>query len=399
MSDEARLADLLRAALDERQDRLLLRRRRTIDPLGGAMVEYEGRPYVNFSSNDYLGLRTHPTMIDAVVEAARKHGAGSGASPLVGGYGSAHASAEQALARWKGTQASVLLPSGYQANQAVVQTLAACAEAAGASVRFLLDKLVHASLIDAVRASGLPMRVFPHNGIEKLQRLLEEADAGELQVVVTESIFSMDGDAADLRSIAELKRQKPFVLVVDEAHGSGVYGQVGAGYAAECGIAEQIDIFVVTLSKALGAIGGVVCASADFCDGLVNFGRAYIYSTSVPPTVPAAVETALSVLRSEPQRQARVRALSNHVRVALREQGIAVPSGDSPIIPLILGSEQAAVLEADRLMALGILALPMRPPTVARGSSRLRITLSSVHTDEQVSALIDALAQKSASSR
>jgi 8-amino-7-oxononanoate synthase len=381
------LANILRAALDERRERSLLRRRRVVEHIGVATVEHDGRRYTNFSSNDYLGLRAHPRVIEAAAEATRTRGAGGGASALVTGYTPLHASAEKAVAAWKGTEASVLLPSGYQANHATVQTLVRTAAAAGRRVRFLLDKLVHASLIDAVQGSDAPMRVFPHNGIDKLARLLDEADGDELQVVVTESIFSMDGDAADLRALVELKHRRPFVLVVDEAHGSGVYGRDGAGYAAECGVSGDVDVFVVTLSKALGSIGGAVCASADFCEALVNFGRAYIYSTSVPPAVPAALQAALGVLQSEPQRQARVRALSKRVRESL---GVQTP-GDSPIIPMILGSEGAAIAEANRLMELGMLVTPIRPPTVPRGSSRLRVTLSSEHTDAQVDALIDAL--------
>lgn len=398
MSNDTGLSKRLKSALEERSARSLLRQRRVIDPQGGVMVELDGRRYVNFSSNDYLGLRTHPKVIEAVAEAVRRLGAGSGGSGLVTGHTPAHASAERALAAWKGTQAAILLPSGYQANHAVVQTLAGSAEATGGRIRFLLDKLVHASLIDAVRASGLPLRVFPHNGIDKLQQLLARAEADELQVVVTESIFSMDGDAADLRALVELKRRRPFALVVDEAHGSGVYGPNGAGYAAECGVAGEVDVFVVTLSKALGSIGGAVCASADFCDALVNFGRAYIYSTSVPPFVPAAVEAALDVLRSEPQRQARVRSLSQRVRAALGAKGFSVIDGSSPIIPIILGSTEEAISEAERLLGLGMLVLPIRPPTVPRGSSRLRITLSCEHSDEQVDALAGALAEMKKSS-
>ena len=425
--DAGNFGELLRRALEDRRRGSLYRQRRVIRARGGAIVEHDGRRYVNYSSNDYLGLRTHPDVVTAAAEALLKHGAGSGASALVTGYSPAHAATEAALAQWKGTQAAVLLPSGYQANHAAIQTIALAAEAAGRRVRFLLDKLVHASLIDAVRSTALTtarstghtggrstafasggstalttgragdatMRVFPHNGIDKLARLLEEADADETQVVVTESIFSMDGDAADLRAIAALKRRRPFVLVVDEAHGSGVYGKDGAGYAAECGVAGDVDVFIVTLSKALGSIGGAVCASADFCDALVNFGRAYIYSTSVPPMVPAAVQAALEVLRREPHRQERVRSLSRRVRDALRTAGVTLPDGDSPIIPIILGSEEAAITQANRLIELGLLAMPIRPPTVPRGSSRLRVTLSSEHSDEQVDALISALSKPS----
>jgi len=345
---------------------------------------------VDFSSNDYLGLRTHPAVIEAAARATRDHGAGSGASALVTGYSPLHASAERALATWKGTEAAVLLPSGYQANHAAIQTIANSAEAAGRRVRFLLDKLVHASLIDAARASGVPMRVFPHNGVDKLRRLLDEAESDELQVVVTESIFSMYGDAADLRALVALKqlreqRHRSFVLVVDEAHGSGVYGPNGSGYAAECGVANDVDVFIVTLSKALGSIGGAVCASADFCEALVNFGRAYIYSTSLASTAAAACMAAIDVMSEEPWRQQRVRELARRVRGAL-----GLP-GDSPIVPLILGEESAAIEAAKELRGKGMLVLPVRPPTVPRGTSRLRITLSCDHTDAEVEELIDAI--------
>ncbi|MGB7157694.1 MAG: 8-amino-7-oxononanoate synthase [Tepidisphaeraceae bacterium] len=413
MTDDLGFQRLLRQALDDRRAQSLLRQRRVIESSAGPIVHVDGRPYVNFSSNDYLGLRSHPVIVSASADATRAHGAGSGASALVSGYSPLHASAERALAAWKGTESSILLPSGYQANHAAVQAIAGITDASGKRVRFLVDKLVHASLIDAIRSTGLTtgrgspgapgLRVFPHNGIDKLQRLLDEADADELQVVVTESIFSMDGDAADLPALVALKRLRrrrdpPFVLLVDEAHGSGVYGKDGAGYAAECGVAGEVDVFIVTLSKALGSIGGAVCASAEFCDAIVNFGRAYIYSTSVPPAVPAALEAALEVMRREPDRQVRVRAISRRVRESLRAAGMMLPDGDSPIIPIILGSEDAAIMEAKRLMDLGMLVTPIRPPTVPRGSSRLRITLSSEHSDEQVDALIRALTENEMSS-
>ncbi len=384
---------LLTVAMQARREAGLLRRRREVRHLDDAQVEVEGQRYVDFSSNDYLGLTHHPAVSHAAAAATRAGGAGSGASALVTGYTQRHASAERALATWKGTERAVLLPSGYQANHAAVQTFAGAAQTAARPLRFLVDKLVHASLIDAVRASQLPMRVFPHNGIDKLARLLTSAPESELQVVVTESIFSMDGDPADLVAITQLKKIRPFALVLDEAHGSGVYGTDGAGYAAELRIAEQVDVFVVTLSKALGGMGGAVCATQIFCEALVNFGRAYVYSTCVPPALAAAAEAALGVIRDEPHRQQRVRALSLRVRAAVSDLGLATRSGDSPIIPIVLSTELAALSAAQRLMEQGLLVAAMRPPTVPRGTSRLRVTLSSEHTDEQIAALISGLAQ------
>jgi 7-keto-8-aminopelargonate synthetase-like enzyme len=201
----------------------------------------------------------------------------------------------------------------------------------------------------------------------------------------------MDGDAADLPGIAGLKRDHPFVLLLDEAHGSGVYGPNGRGYAAEVGLQEQVDVTVVTLSKALGCAGGAVCGPGAFCEAVVNHGRPYVYSTALPPSVAAGAEAAIRVLEEEPGRQAKVRELASRARSELGAAGFALPPGDSPILPVVLGTETAALAAADRLAGEGLLALPIRPPTVAKGSSRLRITLSGEHTDDELQRLIRAL--------
>ena len=384
----------LHETLDFRRLEHQLRQRIESHPIDSTHVLIGEKRYVNFASNNYLGLTHHPRVLDAL-ENALKLGAGSGAAGLISGYTDLHRSAEQAIARWKGMQACVLLPSGYQANVAAVQTLAALGEPASAggspallSPRFLLDKLVHASLLDAVRATGADMRIFPHNHLPKLRRLLEEAEPSQMQVVVTESIFSMDGDAADLRGLAAMKKELPFVLLLDEAHGSGVYGANGVGYAAECGLSEIADVSIVTLSKALGCVGGAVCGSQAFCNALLNLGRAYIYSTSIPPMIAAAAQAAIEVCRDEPHRQARVRELAKRVRSDLSL------AGDSPIIPMILGDEQRALDAAAALREEGLLVIAVRPPTVPRGSSRLRITLSCDHTDAEVQTLLGALAKQ-----
>jgi 8-amino-7-oxononanoate synthase len=388
-ADSSSFAARVSLALDKRAETHLKRWRAIGNPIDATHVTVDGRRCVNFAANNYLGLTHHPAVVRAMSEAVQRYGVGSGASGLVTGFTAAHASAERAVARWKGTESAVLLPSGYQANHAAVQTIAAVAEQTGTSVRFLLDKLVHASLVDAVRASGAAFRVFPHNGLVKLERLLSDAPPGATQVVVTESIFSMDGDAADLRGLAELKRKFPFVLLVDEAHGSGVYGPAGSGLAAELGFADSVDIFVVTLSKALGLVGGAVCASAGFCDALINFGRAYVYSTSVPPALAATAEAALAVLRDEPHRQQRLRHLARAVRARLTALGVRLPPGDSPIVPVIFGSEESALSAASDLLRAGLLVPAIRPPTVPKGTSRLRVTLSCEHTDAEIAALLD----------
>jgi len=371
----------------------LLRQRRVVTPIDPTHVRCDGRALVNFASNNYLGLTHHPRVIEVAERSLRNAGAGSGASALISGYGPAHESAERHIAQWKGTEAAVLLPSGYQANHAAVQTLAAVAEKSSRSVRFLLDKLCHASLIDAVRAAGAPWRVFPHNQLQKLRRLLQDADGAEIQVVVTESIFSMDGDAADLAGLAKLKAEHRFVMLLDEAHASGVYGPAGSGLAAELGLGGIADVTVLTLSKSVGCIGGAVCGTKTFCSALVNLARAYIYSTNLPPMIAAAADAAIGVMEAEPRLQSRIRELAARVRRELREAGLQITPGDSPIIPIAMGSESAALDAAEQLWKDGILVLAIRPPTVPRGTSRLRVTLSAGHTDEEVEGLISALAR------
>jgi len=395
ISPPSQLDPLLHSRLEDRRRSGRLREIQSTDCIDATHLEIGGRRYVNFSSNNYLGLNLHPRVIAAAIEATSQCGAGTGAAALVCGHTAYHAAAELAIARWKQTEAAVLLPSGYQANHAAVQTLAALAhtqgEVAPVKVRFILDKLVHASILDAVAGTGLPMRVFPHNGLEKLERLVKESPADQLNVVITESIFSMDGDAADLAGLARLKKSHPFVLVLDEAHGSGVYGLGGAGYASECGLSDLADASIVTLSKAVGAMGGAICASRTFCDGVINFGRAFIYSTNIPAGAAAAAQAAIEVMATEPWRQKRLRDSARLVRQRLIDSGFKLPAGDSPILAIILGSEEAALNAAKSLRNQGLLVTAVRPPTVAPGASRLRITLCSDHTDAEINLLLDAV--------
>lgn len=391
------MANGFQARVDSELSRLaeerLLRHRRVVRPIDAVHVEIDGRVCVNFCSNNYLGLTHHPRVVGALRTGAEEFGAGAGAAGLISGFSPQHAATEAAIARWKSTEAAVLLPSGYQANLAAVQTLAALGRSGTGTVQFLIDKLAHASLVDAVRASDAPWRVFPHNNMDKLGRLLQRADEKQIQVVVTESIFSMDGDEADLAELDRLKRARPFVLLLDEAHASGVYGRDGAGLAAERGVAERVDVFVVTCSKAMGCVGGAICASGNFCRAVLNFGRAYMYSTNIPAAVAASIEQAIGVMRDEPQRQRRVRELSRTFRAALRGKGRDVAEGDSPIVPIIVGSESAATEMSQRLLDMQLLVGAVRPPTVARGTSRLRVTLSCEHKEDEIARLTGALAR------
>jgi 8-amino-7-oxononanoate synthase len=388
-SAPSKLRQLLEQQLDRRRERHQFRARRIMRILDATHLEIDAKRCVNFAANNYLGLTHHPQMI--AIGGSMPHGAGSGAAGLVSGYTETHASAEASIAQWKSTQAAVLLPSGYQANLAAIQTFAALAAGTARGVRFLVDKLVHASLLDAVRGTELPFRIFPHNHLGKLARLLQESEDSVLQVVITESIFSMDGDAADLSGIARLKRSVPFALLVDEAHACGVYGDGGAGLLSELGFSELADVTVCTLSKAAGGVGGAVCASRLFCDGVVNFGRAYIYSTAVPPWVALLAETAIDIMQKEPWRQQRVRELALRVRARLAMEGVNLLPGNSPILPVILGEEQRTGRGTEVLLDAAMFVAAIRPPTVAPGTSRLRVTLSCDHTDGEIEHLVDSL--------
>ena len=388
-----KLDPIIAALLRQRRDAGQLRHLRAVRPLDSTHIEIDGRPCINFCSNNYLGLNRHPRLLAAVEAAMRETGFGAGAAALISGQTQYHHAAEISLAAWKKTQSAILLPSGYQANHAAIQTFLAIGARSGLPLRFLLDKLVHASIVDAV--SGFDkrsVRIFPHNNLSKLARLLRDSPHGAINVVITESIFSMDGDAADLRGLAELKKEFSFSLLLDEAHASGVYGPNGSGYASELGLEDCVDVGIVTLSKALGGMGGAICASEQFCQAVLNFGRAFIYTTSLPPAAAAAAAAAIDILRAEPHRQHRLREIRIRARRELAQAGVSILAGDSPIICAVVGSEAAALSAAEKLLQAGLLVAAVRPPTVAPASSRLRITLSCDHTDEDIRRLIAAVA-------
>jgi len=387
--------DQLSQALQDRASAGTLRERRDVKILDTAHIEIAGQRFINFCSNDYLGFTHHPRIIRALEESLKQNGSGAAASGLVTGHTTAHALAEEKIARWKNSQNAILTSSGYTANVAAVQSLHAASDG---KARFLVDKLAHASLIDALRSAEANFRIYPHNDYTKLARLLSEADEHPLQVVLTESIFSMDGDSADLQQLAELKAKHPFLLLLDEAHGSGVYGKHGAGFAAEQNLSSIVDISIVTLSKALGLVGGAICSSKLIRDSIVNFGRSYIYSTAIPPAIASAAIAAIDVLQDEPQHQQRVRQIARQVRAKLTAAGFTLPPGDSPIVPIILGDENKTLEAAARLKQAGFYVAAIRPPTVPRGASRLRVTFSSAHRDEDVEALIAAIISICASS-
>lgn len=371
-----------------------LRRKLRPVPAVGPRVTLDGAELLHCASNDYLGLATHPALRQAAVEATEQYGTGAGASRLVTGTLPIHQEAETAFAAFKHAEAALLMPTGFMANLAVLTALA------GEDDLIVQDKLNHASLIDAAKFSGACVRTFPHLGYGKAERLLAESDGFRRKFLVTDSVFSMDGDTADLRRCADLCQQYGAILVVDEAHGSGVLGASGAGLIEESGLTDHpavmAGVVVSTASKALGGLGGMVSASKAVIDTLVNGGRPFVYTTAVPPAQAATLLAALRVVRDEPQRRTRLRALGARVRQELAALGWELPPAcvQTPIIPLLAGSAEAALSLAGRLHERGILAVAVRPPTVPPNSARVRITLRSDFSDAEVTRLIEAIGPK-----
>ena len=368
----------------------LLRNLREIDSPQQPAMELAGRKVVNFSSNDYLGLATEPALRDAAKLAIDQYGVGAGASRLVCGTLSPHMRLEERLAEFKRTEAALTFSSGYAAAVGALGALLCKDDVV------ILDKLCHASLIDGAKMSGAHIRVFPHNHLGKLESHLQWAGENHPDarvLVVTESVFSMDGDWARLPEIAEIKRRYGAMLLLDEAHAVGVIGNQGRGLADHLGLAAAVDIHMGTLSKAFGVCGGYICGGRRLIDLLINRSRSFIYSTAPPPAIAAAAIAAVEFMLSpagEKRRQALKENL-NHFACqmpALFAEGKKIQSA---IIPIIIGSTEAAI-EASRLLAdKGFFVPAIRYPTVPRDSARLRVTISARHTPKQITGLCEWL--------
>lgn len=367
----------------------------------GKWIERHGKRLLNFASNDYLGLAHHPSLKAAAIKAIEAFGTGSGASRLVTGHLSLHAELEARFAQFKHAEAALLFSTGYMANLAVLTTLPRRGDL------ICIDKLSHASLIDAARASDATLRVFPHLHLEKLERLLQRfkessstsqpTKQSSRAFIVTDSIFSMDGDAANLPQLCELAEKYNAVLVVDEAHATGLFGDTGAGLAEHQRVANRIDITVSTASKALGGLGGIVTGSKAVIDTLINRAHSLIYTTAPPPAQVASIIAALDVIESEPQRRSHVLALATSLRDQLslltRPGALEALVTDlpTPIIPLITGTAESALHLAQTLENQGICAPAIRPPTVAPNSARVRLTVRADMDEDDLDRLIEAV--------
>ena len=351
----------------------------------GRVVE-AGRALVNFASNDYLGLAADPRLAEAANEAARKYGWGAGASPLVTGWREPHERLAEELARFEGAEAVALFPTGYAANLGTIAALVGPGDAV------YLDRLNHSCLVAGARLSGATLRVYPHADAAHLAEIMAR-DEGRFRrsLIATDGVFSMDGDLAPVDLLADLAETHAAMLLVDEAHGTGVVGPDGRGASSARGAADRVHARVGTLSKALGSIGGFVAGSRRLVDHLVNHAAALVYSTALPPAAVAAAGEALRVAQAEPHRRERVIESAGSLSSRLRELGWDVPIVAAPIVPVILGDADRAVALSSRLREEGLLAPAIRPPTVPRGTSRLRVSLSAAHTARDLAALVAAM--------
>ena len=368
--------------------------RRAVRELGspqGPRVRLEGREVLNFSANDYLGLANHPALKEAATAAIGKFGAGAGAARLISGSQSPHHELENALAMFKGTEAALTFSSGYASALGTIPALV------GQGDVVVLDKLVHASLVDAAKLSGAKLRVCKHNDLADLARLLEwAAGRGGRTLVVAESVYSMDGDLAPLLNLVELKEQHGAWLMLDEAHATGLYGEGRRGVAEEFGVAHRVEVQMGTLGKALGASGGYICGSNELIDLLRHRARSFVFSTAPMPAQAAAARAGIEVVESAEgeERRTRLWSLVDQLKNGLIARGWKLPVVQSAILPLRLGAEADAVVLSERLLEAGVFVPAIRYPTVARGEARLRITVSAAHSADDIKKLLETLGEE-----
>jgi 8-amino-7-oxononanoate synthase len=380
---------MYRTRLDALARRSLLRRLRTIESAPGAVVDLEGHRVLLFSSNNYLDLAAHPRITEAAINAIRRYGVGAGASRLVAGNLRPHRELEDRLAAFKRVEATLVFTTGYQANLGLIPTLAE------ERAVIYADRLCHASLIDACRLCEIPLRIYRHRDHMQLSRLLQKGHASAL--VVTDGVFSMDGDVAPLPDLYKAVEQSAATLVVDDAHGTGVMGKTGRGTVEHWGLEGQPIVQMGTLSKALGGLGGFVAGSRDLIEYLVNRARPFIYTTALPPALAAAAIAALDVIEAEPERLERLWSLRHRLHEGIRQLGFDTLDSQSPIIPLLVGDTDAACSLSEALLAHGIYAPAIRPPTVPAGTSRIRMSVTAGHRPEQIDYALEALSKICAS--
>lgn len=353
----------------------------------GARRSVEGREQISFASNDYLALAADPRLVAAAARAAQQFGWGSGASPLVAGYCELHHQLERRLAEFEGHQSAILFTSGFAANTGTIAALV------GQGDVVFSDRKNHASLLDGCRLSRADVKTYAHGDWQRLEALLGRSSNYRRRLIVTDSLFSMDGDLAPLNELADLADRHRAMLMIDEAHATGVFGARGRGAAEQLGVERRIHVRVGTLSKALGSVGGFVVGDRSLIEWLVNRARPYVFSTASPPACAAAALAALEIVQTEPHRRQELLAHAERLRASLTDQGWNVGASASQIVPVMVGDPVQAVQLADALRERGLVVPAIRPPTVPDGEACLRISLTCGHTPAMIDRLLNALSE------
>lgn len=384
------MSDSLDARLGRRLGQLreqhLYRQRRVVQGTHGVELQVEGRPCLNFCSNDYLGLAGDARVAGAAQAALAECGTGSGAAALISGYNREHRRLEEALAEFTGRPRALLFSTGWAANLGTLRALL------GKGDTLVADELNHASLIDGGRLSGAEYRRVPHANLSAYRAALQGAAGARL--IATDAVFSMDGDVAPLKALAALGREHGADLMVDDAHGFGVLGDSGRGSLEHAGLSPQdVPVYVATLGKALGVAGAFVAGSETLIEYLIQRARSWVFSTAPPPAMAAAARRSLDILKAEPERRAQLHANIQRFRTGVAQRGLPVAGSETPIQPLVVGDEARTLALSQALYDAGYWVAAIRPPTVPAGTARLRITLSAVHTPSQVDGLLEALSK------
>ena len=375
----------LQGALDERRQQHLYRQRSNLNSRCAATIMVDGKSQHNFCSNDYLGLAGHPDIAKALQQGADKYGTGSGASHLISGHSQAHEQLEQELAEFTGRPRALLFSAGYMANMGVISALV------GRRDLVLQDRLNHASLLDGGLLSRADLQRYKHANTEDLATRLSASNA-ERKLVVTDGVFSMDGDLPPLESMAVVTNQHQGWLMVDDAHGFGVLGKHGGGLIEALDLSiEQVPILVGTLGKAFGTFGAFVAGSEALIETLIQFSRSYIYTTALPPAVAVASSASLKILQAESWRREKLVSLVSRFRLGAKQIGLDLMDSQTPIQPVQINNDQRVMEINQQLRAKGFMVGAIRPPTVPAGSGRLRICLSATHTEDQIDQLLEAL--------
>jgi 8-amino-7-oxononanoate synthase len=370
--------DFIESELSRLKEAGLYRKLRRVEGDQGPTLILDGREVINFSSNNYLGIANHPALGEAAKSAIDRYGCGAGASRLISGNMTLHEELESKIAEFKGTEAALVFNSGFQLNTGVISTMVGKGDAV------FSDALNHASIIDGCRLSRAKAAVYAHLDMNQLEHELKQSQVVRRRLIVTESLFSMDGDEAPLADIVDLAERYGAMVMVDEAHATGVYEPNGAGLVAKLGLGDRVLVQMGTLGKALGGFGAYVAGSKALRELLINRCRSFIFTTSLPPAVMAMAIVAIELVEREPQRRQALRGNSATLRGGLASLGYALGGSRSQILPLIVGDAQQCMKLSQRLLDQGVFAQGIRPPTVPPGTSRLRITLMATHTDEQI---------------